>query len=56
MTRLRAYRAKADGQRRRRPADVASAYGLARAALAEQPTQMAIAGQLVTLYQTYLQT
>jgi hypothetical protein len=35
---------------------VANAYGLATAALAERPTKMALASQLVSLYQTYLQT
>ena len=36
--------------------DVARAYELARSSLSEQPCRMLIAEQLVTLYQTYLQT
>ena len=36
--------------------DVARAYALALETLQRRPTQMAIAEQLVTLYQTYLRT
>ena len=36
--------------------DVAQAYQLARNALDERPSRMVLAEQLVTVYQTYLQT
>ena len=36
--------------------DVAQAYQLARSALDERPSRMVLAEQLVTVYQTYLQT
>ena len=54
--RLEAYRAKAAATGVADVPDVARAYELARAALSEQPSRMLIAEQLVTLYQTYLQT
>jgi hypothetical protein len=36
--------------------DVAQAYELARNALDQRPSRMVLANQLVTVYQTYLQT
>ncbi len=56
VTRLRAYHLKATASGVADQPSVANAYGLATAALAERPTKMALAGQLVNLYQTYLQT
>ncbi|HEU5484179.1 MAG TPA: hypothetical protein VFU98_04665, partial [Microlunatus sp.] len=56
VTRLEAYHLKATATGVADQGAVANAYGLASAALAERPTKMALAGQLVTLYQTYLQT
>ena len=54
--RLDAYHLKATATGASDRAEVANAYRLATAALAERPTRMAIAAQLVGLYQTYLQT
>ena len=56
MHRLEAYRAKAEATGLASQPDVARAYALAVEALQRRPTQMAIADQLVTLYQTYLRT
>lgn len=56
VERLDAYHLKATATGVADHASVANAYGLATAALAERPTKMALAGQLVNLYQTYLQT
>jgi hypothetical protein len=56
VARLEAYHLKATATRVADEPSVANAYGLASAALAERPTKMALATQLVTLYQTYLQT
>jgi hypothetical protein len=55
-SRLEAYRAKAEATGVAEIQDVAQAYQLARNALDEQPSRMLLAGQLVTVYQTYLQT
>lgn len=54
-TRLDAYHLKAEAVGVAGQPEIANAYGLATAALAERPTKMAIATQLVSLYQTYLQ-
>jgi hypothetical protein len=54
--RLEAYRAKALATGVAGVPDVNQAYQLARNALDARPTRMALARQLVTLYQTYLQT
>ncbi len=56
LARLDAYHLKATATGVADQPAVANAYGLATAALAERPTKMALAGQLVNLYQTYLQT
>lgn len=56
LARLEAYHLKATATGVAGEPPVANAYGLATAALAERPTQMALATQLVSLYQTYLQT
>jgi hypothetical protein len=56
LARLDAYHLKATATGVADQAAVANAYGLATAALAERPTKMALASQLVSLYQTYLQT
>ncbi len=56
VARLEAYHLKATATGVADETAVANAYGLATAALDERPTKMALAGQLVTLYQTYLQT
>jgi hypothetical protein len=56
VTRLDAYHLKATATGVAEQPSVANAYGLATAALSERPTKMALAGQLVNLYQTYLQT
>jgi hypothetical protein len=53
--RLEAYRAKATATGRAGAPDVARAYRMARTELDRTPCRMALAGQLVTLYQTYLQ-
>jgi hypothetical protein len=55
-SRLEAYRAKAQATRVADVPDVARAYELARHALDERPSRMALAEQLVAVYQTYLQT
>ncbi len=55
-SRLEAFHAKAAATGVADVPDVARAYELARSALSEQPCRMLIAEQLVTLYQTYLQT
>jgi hypothetical protein len=55
-SRLEAYRAKADATGVAEVPDVAQAYELARHALDERPSRMVLAEQLVTVYQTYLQT
>ncbi|MFT4166244.1 MAG: hypothetical protein QM650_13475 [Microlunatus sp.] len=56
LARLEAYHLKATATGVADQPSVANAYGLATAALAERPTKMALAAQLVSLYQTYLQT
>jgi hypothetical protein len=53
--RLEAYRAKATATGVAERPDVARAYAMAREALDRRPCRMVLAGQLVTLYQTYLQ-
>ena len=55
-SRLEAYRAKATTKGVAEVADVAQAYQLARGVLDERPSRMLLAQQLVTVYQTYLQT
>jgi hypothetical protein len=55
-SRLEAYRAKAEATRVAEIPDVALAYQLARNALDERPSRMVLAEQLLTVYQTYLQT
>jgi hypothetical protein len=55
-SRLEAYRAKAEATGIAEVADVAQAYRLARNALDERPSRMVLAQQLVSVYQTYLQT
>ena len=55
-SRLEAYRAKAEATGVAQMPDVAQAYELARNVLDERPTRMILAEQLVTVYQTYLQT
>jgi len=55
-SRLEAYRAKAEATEVAEVADVAQAYQLARNALDERPSRMVLAQQLVSVYQTYLQT
>jgi hypothetical protein len=55
-SRLEAYRAKAMATGVADVPDVAQAYELARNALDQRPSRMVLAGQLVTVYQTYLQT
>ena len=53
--RLEAYRAKATTTGVADHADVVRAYAMARQELDRRPCRMVLAGQLVTLYQTYLQ-
>jgi hypothetical protein len=55
-SRLEAYRAKAVATGVAEVPDVAQAYQLARNALDARPSRMVLAQQLVTVYQTYLQT
>jgi hypothetical protein len=55
-SRLEAYQAKAAATGVANVPDVARAYQLARNALDERPSRMVLAEQLVTVYQTYLQT
>jgi hypothetical protein len=55
-SRLEAYRAKAEATRVAEIPDVALTYQLARNALDERPSRMVLAEQLLTVYQTYLQT
>jgi hypothetical protein len=55
-SRLEAYRAKAMATGVADVPDVARAYELARNALDQRPSRMVLADQLVTVYQTYLQT
>ena len=55
-SRLEAYRAKAIATGVAEVPDVAQAYQLARNALDDRPSRMVLAKQLVTVYQTYLQT
>jgi hypothetical protein len=55
-SRLEAYRAKALATGVAELSDVAQAYQLARNVLDERPSRMVLARQLVTVYQTYLQT
>jgi hypothetical protein len=55
-SRLEAYRAKAMAKGVADVPDVAQAYQLARNALDQRPSRMLLAEQLVTVYQTYLQT
>ena len=54
--RLEAYHAKAVATSMADIPDIAQAYELARNALDQRPSRMVLAGQLVTVYQTYLQT
>jgi hypothetical protein len=54
--RLEAYHAKAVATGMADIPDIAQAYQLARNALDQRPSRMVLAGQLVTVYQTYLQT
>ena len=54
--RLEAYHAKAVATGMAEIPDIAQAYELARNALDQRPSRMVLAGQLVTVYQTYLQT
>ena len=54
--RLEAYHAKATATGMADIEDIAQAYELARNALDQRPSRMLLAGQLVTVYQTYLQT
>lgn len=56
VNRLDAYRVKAEATGLAGQPDVVRAYQLATETLQRRPTQMAIAEQLVTLYQTYLRT
>ena len=53
--RLDAYRAKATATKRDGTPEVARAYQMAREELDRTPCRMVLAGQLVSLYQTYLQ-
>ena len=53
--RLEAYRAKATATGVADHPDIVRAYAMAREELDRQPCRMVLAGQLVTLYQTYLQ-
>jgi hypothetical protein len=53
--RLEAYHAKAVATQVAGQHDVSRAYELARDELARRPTRMALAGQLVALYQRYLE-
>jgi hypothetical protein len=55
-SRLEAYRAKATATGVAEVPDVAQAYQLARNALDDRPSRMVLARQLVSVYQTYLQT
>jgi len=55
-SRLEAYRAKAMATGVAEVPDVAQAYQLARNALDDRPSRMVLARQLVSVYQTYLQT
>ena len=55
-SRLEAYRAKAMATGVAEVPDVAQAYQLARNALDNRPSRMVLARQLVSVYQTYLQT
>jgi hypothetical protein len=55
-SRLEAYRAKAIATGVADVPDVAQAYQLARHTLDQRPSRMVLANQLVTVYQTYLQT
>ncbi len=55
-SRLEAYHAKAIAKGVAEVADVSRAYELARSVLDERPSRMVLAEQLVTVYQTYLQT
>jgi hypothetical protein len=55
-SRLEAYRAKAVATGVAEVPDLTRAYELARSALDERPSRFVLAEQLVTVYQTYLQT
>jgi hypothetical protein len=55
-SRLEAYRAKAMATGVAEVPDVAQAYQLARNALDDRPSRMVLARQLVSVYQTYLQS
>ena len=55
-SRLEAYRAKAMATGVAEVPDVAQAYQLARNALDDTPSRMVLARQLVSVYQTYLQS
>jgi len=54
--RLEAYHAKAVATSMADIPDIAQSYQLARNALDQRPSRMVLASQLVTVYQTYLQT
>jgi hypothetical protein len=55
-SRLEAYHAKAMTTGQAEVPDIAQAYELARNALDQRPSRMVLADQLVTVYQTYLQS
>jgi hypothetical protein len=55
-SRLEAYHAKAMATGQADVPDIAQAYELARNALDQRPSRMVLAEQLVSVYQTYLQT
>jgi hypothetical protein len=55
-SRLEAYHAKAMATGQADVPDIAQAYELARNALDQRPSRMILAEQLVSVYQTYLQT
>ena len=56
VDRLQAYRAKAEATGVADQADVARAYAMAVETLGRRPAPMAVAEQLVALYQTYLRS
>jgi hypothetical protein len=56
VQRLEAYRVKAEAIGVARQPEVARAYALAMEGLQRRPAQLAVAEQLVRLYQTYLET
>jgi hypothetical protein len=55
-SRLEAYRAKAVAKGVAEVPDVARTYDLARSVLDQRPSRTVLAEQLLTVYQTYLQT